>query len=413
MSKIKEKILEETDISEDSLDKKIEEKLDQLSGLISEEGAAHIVANELDVKLTQSTGRLEIDNIVSGMRDVEVIGKAYKVFDINEFDKNGRSGKVGNFILADNTGTIRIVLWNDQADLIENISEGDTVMIESGYVRENQNRPEIHLNEKSDLTVNPPDVSVDVELDDIGPARKKVEDLEKEDDNVEVLATIVQVFEPRFFEVCPGCGSRARESGDSYECETHGTVNDPDYSYVMNLFLDDGTDNIRAVLWRNSVQRLLGLDDEEVKEFREAPVEFEEEKNDLLGNIVRVRGRVQYNDAFDRLELVANFIERNPDPEKEMNKLKEQADEDVEVEETPEPEVQPEPEESEEDKGESDEEKGESKDEEETDDEESDEDVEKEKKAMVSDEAMEEGMMDEDVGEEEIGDEDIPSIDEL
>ena len=37
----------------------------------------------------------------------------------------------------------------------------------------------------------------------------------------------------------------------------------PKYAYVMNLFLDDGTENIRTVLWRNQVQRLLGLSDEE------------------------------------------------------------------------------------------------------------------------------------------------------
>ena len=65
LSTIKEKILENTDLTEEQLSDKIKEKLDQLSGLISEEGAAHIIANELGVKLLQTSGKLEIKNILA------------------------------------------------------------------------------------------------------------------------------------------------------------------------------------------------------------------------------------------------------------------------------------------------------------------------------------------------------------
>ncbi len=47
------KIRQDAGISESELNEKIEEKMSQLSGLVSKEGAAHIVANELGVKVTE------------------------------------------------------------------------------------------------------------------------------------------------------------------------------------------------------------------------------------------------------------------------------------------------------------------------------------------------------------------------
>ena len=63
LSDIKEKIAKEKGISEQEINTKIKAKLDQLSGLISEEGAAHIIANELGVELMPS-GIVKISEVV-------------------------------------------------------------------------------------------------------------------------------------------------------------------------------------------------------------------------------------------------------------------------------------------------------------------------------------------------------------
>ena len=90
------KIKEKAGISEDEINSKVDEKLKQLSGLVSKEGAAHIVANELGVKLFDAvSGKLQIGNILAGMRDVETVGKVQQVFGVNEFQrKDGANGKV-------------------------------------------------------------------------------------------------------------------------------------------------------------------------------------------------------------------------------------------------------------------------------------------------------------------------------
>jgi hypothetical protein len=72
----------------------------------------------------------------------------------------------------------------------------------------------------------------------------------------------------------------------------HGEV-EPVYSYVLNLFVDDGSDNVRVVLWKNQIQRLLNKTDEDIVSNRNNS--FEDAKNELLGNIVKIIGRTSKN----------------------------------------------------------------------------------------------------------------------
>ena len=66
LNQILEKITVKSGLSLDEINAKIDDKLKQLSGLISKEGAAHIVANELGIKLfEQLSGKLQIKNIIT------------------------------------------------------------------------------------------------------------------------------------------------------------------------------------------------------------------------------------------------------------------------------------------------------------------------------------------------------------
>lgn len=313
-------IKEKAKISEDEINSRIEKKLKQLSGLISKEGAAHIIANELGIKLYDKySGKLQIKNILNGMRDVETLGKVQQVFEVREFQTEKRSGKVGSFIIGDETGTIRVVTWGSQADNIKHLSKDMIVKIKSGYVRDNNGRKELHLNDRSRLILNPPGESVG----DVKPftiTRKNIKQLAEHDQNIELLGTIVQVFEPRFFEICPECNKKPKQVEGNFVCDEHKSIN-PDYSYVLNLVLDDGTETIRAVFFRNQLENLLSQTKDQVLEYRSNPQKFEEARNDLLGKIIKVNGRAVKNTMFDRLEFITNRVYPNPDPKEEVKRL--------------------------------------------------------------------------------------------
>lgn len=326
LEQIKERISQKADLSEGEINQKIKAKLSQLSGLISEQGAAHIIANELGVKLFEIGEKLQIKNILAGMRNVDVIGKILQKYELREFQTEKHSGKVSNMLIGDETGTIRVVMWNKQAELINQLNEGDIVKIRGGYVRDNNGRNEVHLSEMSKLIINPPGVEVDVKPYEPPVAvRKTIVDIKEDDASVEVLATIVQVFDINFFEVCPQCNKRIRLRDEGFACPTHSKV-EPDYNYVLNIYLDDGSDNIRVVFWRQQAEQLLDMDKSQIMTFKDDPAKFEPIKTELLGNIIMVSGRANKNQTFDRIELVASQVDKSPDPDEEIKKLKEEAD---------------------------------------------------------------------------------------
>ncbi len=313
LEKLKERIVKEGGISLTELDSKIKEKMDELSGLISEEGAAHIVANELGLQLLEEQPRPKVNDLKAGMRNIEVLGKIVRKFEVRHFESARGPGKVASFVLGDETGTTRVVLWNDQADKLDEINEGDVLKLSSAYARDNNGRLELHLNDRSGVEVNPPGVVVEVVEKKFEEATKKsIKDLKEEDMNVELLVTLVDVFDPRYFTVCPECNKRATEKeGGAFSCAVHGIVM-PLVSYVVNALGDDGTDTIRLVFWKNQTERLLGLGSNEIVAFKDSPEKFQDVKHKLLGESVKLVGRVTKNQMFDRLEFNAQLVFLNP-----------------------------------------------------------------------------------------------------
>lgn len=319
-----EKIKTEKNLTAEQIDEQIKLKMEQLSGLISKEGAAHILANELGIKLAQIDAKLKIRDLYAGLRTGEILGRVVRKFDIRAFQSGERSGKVGSFILADETGSVRVTCWNDQTKEMEPLAENDVVALLDGTVRENRGALEVHLNERTKLLRNPEGKSVAVVVAQATAAlRKQIKALEENQTNVEILGTIVQAYDMKFFERCPACKKRIKEQGVGFQCPEHGVVK-PEYSYVMNLYLDDGSGNIRVVLFGNQMQQLLKKTDDDLQVFRTAPATFEKLKTDLLGEMLKVTGRVTKNLMFARLELVANKVETNVNPEEEISRLQQE-----------------------------------------------------------------------------------------
>ena len=333
LNQIVDKIKAKSDLSEEEINKRIEEKCENLSGLVSKEGAAHIIANELKIKLfEQVSGKLKIKDILPGMRSVETVGVIQQIFDLRTFVRKNTQGeeyegKVASFILADETSSLRVTLWNDQTDKLKTISVGKTIMIKDAYVKENNSKAELHLNDRSSIVLDP----IGVEIKPIKPVessfssnqqaeRKSIIDLCEGDNNIELLSFVVNAFQPRFFEICPECQKRAQPREEVFMCAEHGEVK-PDYSYVINSILDDGTETIRAVFFRNQMEKLFDLSRDEILNLREEPEKLEEITRKVVGKHIKTVGRITKNVMFDRLEFVAQLVNSNPNPAEEIKKL--------------------------------------------------------------------------------------------
>ena len=76
--KIVEKIAQSASVEKEEVLRRIEAKRAKLSGLISQEGAAQVVAAELGVNFDNE--KLKIDELLPGMRKVNTVGKIITLF---------------------------------------------------------------------------------------------------------------------------------------------------------------------------------------------------------------------------------------------------------------------------------------------------------------------------------------------
>ncbi len=290
-----ERISSSAGLDKSEVEKRIEARRAKLSGLISKEGAAQIIAAELGVKFDNV--QLKISELMAGMKKVNVVGKIISIFPVRSFDKNGKSGKVANFIIADETGNSRVVLWDtNHIDLIEKeeIKQGDVVQITNASTREG----EIHLSGFSELKKS--NIIIEGVKTEKSFAEKSIDSLQ-EGNNVSIRGTIVQVFTPRFFSVCSSCGKKVVADAEGFSCAEHGKVA-PTERALLNFVVDDGTDSLRVVLFSDQLEKLISL--EKLKD----GLTFIDFKTDLLGTEVNIKGIVKKNALFNNLELTANEL---------------------------------------------------------------------------------------------------------
>ena len=127
--KIIEKIARASNLDKEEIKRKVQAKRAKLSDLISYEGAAQIVAVELGINFENE--KLKINELLPGMRKVNVIGKIITLFPVRAFkNSKGEDSKVANFVLADDTSNIKIVLWDtNHIALIEEGNIGEIVIL--------------------------------------------------------------------------------------------------------------------------------------------------------------------------------------------------------------------------------------------------------------------------------------------
>ena len=138
--------------------------------------------------------------------------------------------------------------------------------------------------------------------------RKKIKDLIS-GEFASVFATIVQMFEPRYYFACPECNLKVILDGEKYKCNQHGIVKEKQVP-VLNIYLDDGTENIKAVSFGETVYSLLGLSQEEFEKYKN---DFESLKSEHLGKQMIFNGKIRKNDMFNTNEMrLSSFEEIDP-----------------------------------------------------------------------------------------------------
>ena len=207
-------------VSKDEFIKKVSEKVEQMSGLCDEKTAAMLVAHDLGIT---DTGRevTKISAITADSNNVNFIAKVMSVFDVREFNRNdGTIGKVGNITVADETGSIRLTLWDDKADLITagSIEIGQNMQI-SGYVKDGYSGVEVNIGKNGVFTETDEDVDATMNS-------QKIVDVKDGMGDINLCGRVVDISDVRTFS--------KKDGGEGRVC---------------NITIGDETGKIRVTLW--------------------------------------------------------------------------------------------------------------------------------------------------------------------
>lgn len=193
---------------------KIEEKKELLGDLCDEEMCIQLVLNDLNIldvdnlneienqelndkkkyndkqklKSIKDIKKLEVDELVS------FYGKITFISDLKEFEKkDGTFGRLINLQVSDNTGKIKVNIWDNKTDIIknENIVFGSIVNI-SGFSKKIENNVEININSNGYIGLNDENIELVVK-------KIKIKDITEDNENIEIDGKIIDILPVKTF----------------------------------------------------------------------------------------------------------------------------------------------------------------------------------------------------------------------
>ncbi|WJI09565.1 replication protein A [Methanobacterium sp. CWC-01] len=215
------------------------------------------------------------------MRDVTIVGVASKVYDEITFERDdGSTGRVKSLELEDDTGAIRVTLWNEDTAL--EIKKGDIIKIIGGNIEFDDYSTagyRINTNWNSKILINPPiDAKLKEMLHECGKYLKpfkigELNQIEDEGDEVDVVGRVVNLYEPNEFQRDDGSKGvvRSAELADEtgvvrvslWEDKAEGHLNEGDAVKIENARTRLGNYNVELSVGKTS--RILKPSPEEME----------------------------------------------------------------------------------------------------------------------------------------------------
>jgi replication factor A1 len=171
----------------------------------------------------------QIKDIKDGMGELNLTGKVLEISDVRTFQrKDGTAGKVGNLLLGDSTGAIKVVLWDEKTDILTGLECGDAIDVINGYARENSFSHKVELQIGNQGIIRKSDKKIEYK-EKFLPIADIVADMY----DVNIVGKVLDISEVRTFEKKNGSSGRIR-----------------------NLLLGDDTGKISVSLWDEKIDNL-------------------------------------------------------------------------------------------------------------------------------------------------------------
>ncbi|WP_049984050.1 single-stranded DNA binding protein [Halorubrum sp. BV1] len=183
---------------------------------------------EVDVQVLDT---YHVEDLSLGASDVDLVGQVLDTDAVRTFDRDdGSEGRVANLTVGDETGRVRVTLWDGKADLADEFAAGEVVEVGDGYVRERDGDLELHVGDRGTV--------------------------ERVDEDVEYVPETVDIADVEI-------GQTVDIGGGVIETDPTRTFDRDDGSegQVRNVRIKDETGEIRVALWGDKADRDIDLAD--------------------------------------------------------------------------------------------------------------------------------------------------------
>jgi replication factor A1 len=226
-------------ISRDQILGRLEIEKQKTGGMISDSALLNMIAAEFGCEPSKNEANIPLlltKDLVSGMNDATVTGRILAIFPPKSFD-GAKKGKLASLLICDNSGILRVVLWNEKTEMIEKdvLKVGQHVRFAHGYTRQDlSGKVELHVSERSEIETNPKDVK-DHEYPDIHKFSVKIDQIPSVHGNkrVSLVGLVKKIFPASTFE-----------------------RKDQSQGKVMRFVLEDQTAVIAVVVWNEKADEL-------------------------------------------------------------------------------------------------------------------------------------------------------------
>jgi len=212
-------------LSEAEFEQRISDKIKEFQGLLTRDGAITIIASEMGLSVSRPPSvSIKIADITEGVSGIDITAKISRMAPVKQFTKKttGMPGRLQRFDLADETGTVTLVLWDESIDEVSGVKVGDVIDVSGAYAKKGYSGGvELSLTRKGSVSIS--DETVDVE---VGKTRRvEIGSLNDGMRDISIVGIVVNVSDIREF-------------------------TKPDRSFkVMSLFIKDSTGQTRVTLW--------------------------------------------------------------------------------------------------------------------------------------------------------------------
>ncbi len=270
---------------------------------LSEEEASAMFIPKLETLEKTLYDYISIDEVDEEENDKIIIGRVIEIFEPRTFERDDGEGLVRNIEIADDTGSIIVVLWNDDAH--KEFELGQAIKLQNPRFRYNDRTNRVEANVSGATAILEPSES---ELEKLPSYEelieaiyvpRSIEALSEDDTNVHITAQIDEVYTNKLLlKKCPVCNANVENTEEEGVCDNCGHVFDePKYTLMVPLRIHDDTGDIEATFFDKLAEELIGKTKEEVISLIEVELlSIDDKLEDLTGYTIEFIANVNFDE---------------------------------------------------------------------------------------------------------------------